>query len=908
MAVQKTLLMVLVAGFIGNNCTSALAQQSKTADEAAWSARDVWKLSIDGNETFTDREIQRALSLDPQTQLLIGLDTPLDKLASMVRARISKGYKNAGFANVTIDTRIGKTLQATITEGTRFQNGDVNVVNATSISAQQLSAFLTQSQPKDPAARVISRTPSGRPVIVAAGAETKTSFQSEGQEPVELDSPLWEREKFTSFSKSRHDELRAAIQSGLERQGFFDTRFSVEILTNSKSSRPSSTLQITIENEGPQTKIGAIEYSGLKLHKPDQVSDWLQLEPGKVFTDSLRDRIVSQLINSGRFLTANAWADAPIAPGAPQTLHIDVREYDRVVPLGQKLSPRQQTMLRFADWLANWKTSTTDFVVRLEYEADSAAAQQKVSAISGSRNPQTQPQRFVVDAGISSQKGCDIHLSAFDSKERACLDHSILLTNSAVGFLAWQDKQSWIQDQVSFGILQSIAWTGVPPNEAGRRFAMNISAGVNSKPVAGNPVSAHLVVNPAAALELVHWENKATISEVGETLVLKWDNEKRNSILKVHSESGALLEFTSSGNPQLSIKTKQNAVEERIAALELRNWKNSKQDKKPVASLVSYVAKEGTRYFSAVENKPLQLLLRTMESPAVLARLDQINFDTNKFVIPADSPVPPPNFTDKHFLAMLAAKAVLPAGSISHQLVHSVEMSRQGNNKPLTDLIQRIALDESVGPLQCLFAGWAVPSARSVLAKAGLKRVSPQGLQNDLQAIFSRPGVAQDVAVRGLEILQNLTDEETELLVDWWETVFDNTDKMDIAVLLQSIRGVDFNGEFKIADFEKIPGANELQSVVESKLREFAGPAVSGTKARLTSAHKDVSKVLSPPTRPDLSLDDDVLNSPLFRKDGKANSKDRSTEIELPDNFEYEGVRPFQKKQRNKARSKKSLF
>ena len=250
--------------------TTASPAAEPNAPEVSWDAWDVWALKFQGNDTFPTTKIQRALSLDALTQAQVNPSTPTSKFLQLVAERVQYGYRNSGFYNAKVELVSGTGTDSPgtfrIQEGPRAKNGDIRVVGHRKIRADALQAWLTQPQPKNAADDVVSRTPSGRPVLVETNHGTRSSLEHGDKKP-EFDNPVWQPEKFTTFTKPFEESLHTAVNSALEQQGFFDTRFTVDLKPAvAPDGTTTTTLVVNVEEEGAVARIGDIKVSGVKNH------------------------------------------------------------------------------------------------------------------------------------------------------------------------------------------------------------------------------------------------------------------------------------------------------------------------------------------------------------------------------------------------------------------------------------------------------------------------------------------------------------------------------------------------------------------------------------------------------------------------------------------------------------------
>src|SRR5205085_6192248 len=126
----------------------------------------------------------------------------------------------------------------------------------------------------------------------------------------------------------------------LARQGFCWAEMTTEPLTLENGT---AELVVTLKSEGPLALLDAVQFTGLKLNRPEDVIAFLGLKVGMPVSLSVLRNVREKLWETGRFLKHEIQADiSPAHPGRVK-LTIDMLEHPDAKPIGieQPMTPAQ---------------------------------------------------------------------------------------------------------------------------------------------------------------------------------------------------------------------------------------------------------------------------------------------------------------------------------------------------------------------------------------------------------------------------------------------------------------------------------------------------------------------------------------------------------------------------------------
>lgn len=299
------------------------------------------RLRIVESHSFSAPEIRRRLYDDLTVAAAACPDMQLAALLDILGRQAVEGYHCCGFPDIRAQARVergGVVLQ--IDEGPRFLAGEVVVTGARAIDAGRLIAELTASEPQDPPVNPRLRTLS-RP---------KKGLRWQAGEPARLGLVM---------QKHWHDRIADLV----EHQGWLAPSFRLAVVLDRTSGL--ARLEINFESDGTPAKIGEIEITGNVRNTRDEILTYLDLPPGAVLSDDLRERIENRLLESGRFAKLHLERVSTTDAMPAATLRIHLKEAMRVPRLSEALSREEETLIKFSQWCRDFEYGHDEIL--LEY-------------------------------------------------------------------------------------------------------------------------------------------------------------------------------------------------------------------------------------------------------------------------------------------------------------------------------------------------------------------------------------------------------------------------------------------------------------------------------------------------------------------------------------------------------------
>ena len=346
---------LVVAGLSGGVLVAdepAAALVGKRADPATF--------RFAGVQTFRPQAIANALRYDPLFLVAARHDGPMEVLLGTVANQVRDGYRNEGFADAQVTTGLtpdGSQLVVTVEEGPRSFEAEVVIEAPEAFPGAVLREWLTTGQPPEGG---FART-----IKTAAGPQVHW-FDADGK-PKSLASPLWTRGEPAPFAETAWAQLETRIEKGLQSLGWAYAKPRIEVRRRADDPRQAD-LVVRIANPGPRDTLGAIDVRGAYEHSSEMIETWLGLSTGMVLDSRALTDVRRRLIESGRFRKVNVTTGSTGTRGV-RKLIVTVEEYTPAPLLGEPLSPEEEVMLKFADWMQTSATTSQEFNVSLQYEA-----------------------------------------------------------------------------------------------------------------------------------------------------------------------------------------------------------------------------------------------------------------------------------------------------------------------------------------------------------------------------------------------------------------------------------------------------------------------------------------------------------------------------------------------------------
>ncbi|MBL8817579.1 MAG: hypothetical protein JNL58_16255 [Planctomyces sp.] len=751
-------------------------------ERVQWQLRDVWRLEFTGNTTFTDKNLKSSLALDGTTQGTVDVTRPLGDFCQIVTERLTAGYRQSGFYEVNCETLFDQDrncVRVTLVEGARYKRGPIVISKCDDPAlAEMIEQLLLFNRPVRLGAEPqYASAPGSVPQHNFAAGPPVVSSES----PSQKSGPMWKPDGFASFSKQSETAVADQIETLLKEHGYGFAEVSVEIKPDPETR--TARLIVDLSRIGSPQPVREIQFQGLTRHTPEQLLDFLNLSHSQLYdTHQLRQHITQSLLRTGRFIHVATTSETPFDASQPVALFVRVREFERVPPLSESISPELEVGLKLAQWLNNWQESGSDlhFVLRfssLETPIDLSTIGQAVGGSVGetvARNTSSFGLRdmnleFITAPG----EGGLLRIQAGTSKGKVLVDYSVLLTRQQVGIIAWPTQRKWLISDPTAGVTQTLQLSGLPEADEGRNFKLLGGFGFKSDSAnAVAPVSAQIHVDAAGILDLMVRPDSGTVTLMEDGVCTCTGN---GWSLKVDAESGALIQMTSEsvgpeGSGMKSITAEPGLLARRLAEVSEKSstMANSAKSAEGWKSLLTFSAQEVVAFCEQSGDRASPVLMAVLKNQSAISQVaDQLEDLTHRehFQIPADTKQQTGS-SDSTTWMLNIARSLLPAGTMPHRLSNALMLANtQQEVRPLLRLVNEVERDPVHGPLTCLLTATLIQTERARLARAGLARLDSASADAELRLLLKDPGVIREFLFGGIQFLRKVPDDQMQLLL-----------------------------------------------------------------------------------------------------------------------------------------------
>ena len=689
------------------------------------------KLVFEGIQTFTAEQIRSGLMADSDFVLAAHYKNQLSEYLKTVQEKVLLGYKNNGFPDTQVAVNLdenAKKIIVKVIEGPRYYCGNVMITGVKHISAKKMVERLTHVQSlmeREKAKLEMFDVPTG-----VSDSLLKT---------------IWEKGKPVSFTEIKSKFLRDQIKTVLSEFGYFSPNFEVSVVP--EQGKSTALLQIRIQNEGPNARIGEIIITGNKRNSREDILKYLNLKVGMKFNQKNIEQINEHLWSSARFLDYKVSTDS----NSPKLiLKIYAPELEQAPLLSEDFSPAEKTMLKLRKYMISSFNRNDDFVIQI-YDI-----QLKVI--------------------ISPNKGI-IVTDGNESASHEMPDSALVASLDRIGLYSpYQHKKLVFPKPprnvtIQFSILPS------PNPTDGKLFGIFFGGGLETDE-SSNQVCANIKLAPSFFVYLTHKYDKRAV--VGNIMTIS----DGNSRVKVDTDSGKLLEITQKGNFTLTIEN--GAFDRTVAKLnestaELANCFDSQR---PTTSTVSYLLEEPTlqklfrkNYMEEVSPEKFarsMKVLNILVNKNIMGSVDEKviaefkNFtDPNKFSLPMDN-------TDKlvgmvFSIIFNTSDEIFPKRSWPWTVAHESVFVAGNKGKYTMEELQRIHESEDTGPIGFWAAAklliYVNPQLAPAFADKGIEKLSVGDFRKDYQLLFQSP-MLNEVVRNAVAAIRDLRDDEVEALTD----------------------------------------------------------------------------------------------------------------------------------------------
>ncbi len=744
---------------------------------------DLDQIEFEGVTTFAPEALRNALAQNATFLLASHTQAPLDAFLKTLREKILTGYEANGFPDVKVtaalDPAMGR-VRVSVTEGTRYRCGKVQVTGTKSRLAAAIRARLTQ--PPEVPSKLAENVKSsgagdGENKLAKALLQAREVFKLDRHDPREAlaakhkpaeEEPLWPSGQPGAFGDASAENIKEAVKDCLAERGFFFPRISSSVKLDPKTA--TAELLVQVLDEGPRGAVSEIEVTGNQKNTRGELLHFLGLERGMAITRSKVAQAEEKLLRSARFLDYEIKPE-PVTSGLTKAtsvkLALKVHEYEAAPKLSEPFSAEQQVLLRFCDWLSGFNTRRQDLELTWTLRRPSIYLNMRGDLI------------------ISPRQGAVLAIK--DPDGAGTLDYTLLLGRQTIGLFAPRSGTKLFASKPNFCSEGSIAFNS-NSTDPEHRFHAGVGLGFNSKPDKDHKEAAtptfrlSLDLAPVAFLHFLDATNLVTRTE-GKTLALL----SSNLVLRVEVPTGRLKELMLSDSAgSLEVHLAEGAFDQERRRLDAATagLSNAFIPGYPLSSLVSFAAAEvaRSRLFDKVATNlpPVQrqraiAAVSKLLGTTVLAPLDRVmstNRQAERFSIPADE-------TDRA-LAQNSLSAFFAAfgfrycneffpkyswpWTIARESVFV--LAHQGIYADAE--LKRLYQSEDTGPVGCLLIAEVLarmnsPAART-FAIGGLVRLSAADFRHDCRLLLQgNSGLARAVS-NMMKTLRDMPSEEVNAL------------------------------------------------------------------------------------------------------------------------------------------------
>ena len=673
--------------------------------------RDPHRIQFLGNMSFEVAAIRKGLLLDADFRRSRHSNRTDDEFLAVLEERLLQGFQKNGFfeAHVVVaQDPESHSVTVHITEGPEYRWGDVRIEADERADMSFLTAFFQQWKDVD----------------------YRLTCQHQGN--------CWSKEDVASMDSSVASRISELVQHVADDEGLRQFKHTVRL--EADASAQLAVPVITVTNAGYRPLISHLEFEGLEFNTPEQLATFLDVKPGTRYSAEMRDRLSSQLLDSGHFLHVTITPDLTFGEDHAVPLRLMVREYDRAPRLDVPLNDAQEAMRKLALWLSQWSETNDDIRVRMQLNLD--AMDQAI------RQKNSQSSRA--------------DLSAAGTDQARVID--------------WNLREKWDGELYLHGVVQKLKFSGLPAEKSPHRGAFEFSHGINWH----SPILLRTLVtaDAAAVMELIHSDVQPAKARHEGNLVLI-DSEPVQ--LAIDRDTGRLDHcLVVTEEVRLEVKSApgllQAVLQEQSTAT--AEFHNCNADGHNWSSLATFLAPRIRRTLETCGVAAAPVVERVLQDSNSIDQMAQRITDAMRlryFPIPGTGKSR--GYAGVSMLSTLGAilspsrSALGPVGEMLMDAISSVDPST------LTDLTAEIDQDPDIGALNCLMTAHYFPPVGRQVAAVGLTRMDADRFIQDLQPFLEEPSLYSEILRALILAARSMTDDESELIADTVQTATQSAKK-----------------------------------------------------------------------------------------------------------------------------------
>lgn len=715
-------------------------------------------LVFEGNATFTKDQILEAMAFHVDYHAASHRAAPLSDFLARLERKIALGYLRGGFPEARVAASAEANfsrIKVVITEGPRFVCGDVLLSGAPAMTNATVKQKIT---------------------------DVLSGFQPGAEGPTNANLAIWFPGNPAPFDEFSIKELKGKVQQALTGLNYFQPAIKVSL--DPDPARHRADLRLEIADEGIKGVIADIEVIGVRTNTPQHVLEFLKLKSGMELHPGILTSVSNALWQSGRFFYQDV-SLAPLPAVGKFRLTLDLEELREAPPLHQELSPEAKALLKFHDWLQDWRQRPEDFVCSMAMTSGTLRARGDV---------------------VLSASGMALAARGDASNGAPALKYAVVATPTLEGFYSsWRGRKLvHPRAEDAANLVANIELAPDPQARTEQRFSFTFVAGSRAGE-GSEQMGLEVKVAPVALVREAARLNttiKEGVLQIQSTNVL----EEGLIRFRIDVKTGRLIEGVMQ-DPQISahIRTEAGAFARvlREIAATTANHPNDYVTNHGFSSWVTFMAadvmeapfigqlfEEWLKSIPEAE-RPTNILatvrqvragatyLRALVGQENLAHiLEPLNAlfprdsddNTETFEVPRD--IMPEGVDLTLFgiatIVLGSADAMLPRDSWPWVLLRETTFTLMGMGRYTEGELERLRHAEDVGPAGCLATAMLVGRVDAKLARSfaerGLSRLSTRAFEQDYRVWMNQDAVVGQVLSNVLGLLRGLREDQVALL------------------------------------------------------------------------------------------------------------------------------------------------
>ncbi|MDP1795874.1 MAG: hypothetical protein Q8K78_00250, partial [Planctomycetaceae bacterium] len=315
-----------------------LSGSARSADDRPqWANPEHWEFL--GALTFEVPKLREALAADMDVLLASRTSLETERFAKVLTERLAAGYRYSGFPDVEVTHEIvveRQRIALTVKEGPRYHRGDIRIEGAKTLPVDELITGLSHGTGPADAFQRWTKPP--------AQGGVREWVKANG-EVVQKEAAAWKRGEPMAFHPDLERQIATKCKEILQRHGYLEPTLSTAV---ERQTDGTTTLVVSIEDEGPRSVLGTIEIHGPRINTPESLEEFLGVKTGDLVDIDTASRLEWQLKESARFYDAKVELTPPPFGDGPCRLDVTVFEIPGLPAIDEPFTELQEAAVRAA--------------------------------------------------------------------------------------------------------------------------------------------------------------------------------------------------------------------------------------------------------------------------------------------------------------------------------------------------------------------------------------------------------------------------------------------------------------------------------------------------------------------------------------------------------------------------------